>query len=101
MLNQFVVVGKILTMPRKLIGLEEGQYCFEVIVPRVGTSNTTDRITCITTENIATNMISYTRLQDIVGVKGSIRTINDTMYAFAEKITFLSTHRDDTVEGGE
>lgn len=101
MLNQFVVVGKILTMPRKLIGLEEGQYCFEVVVPRAGTSNTTDRITCITTENIATNMYSYTSLQDIIGVKGSIRTINDTMYVFAEKVTFLSTHRDDTVEGGE
>lgn len=101
MLNEFVVVGKILTMPRKLIGLEEGQYCFEVVVPRVGTSNTTDRITCITTENIATNMNNYTRLQDIVGVKGSIRTVNDTMYAFAEKITFLSTHRDDDIEGGE
>lgn len=101
MLNQFVVVGKILTMPRTLIGLEEGQYCFEIVVPRAGTSNTTDRITCITTENIATNMNSYTRLQDIVGVKGSIRTINDTMYAFAEKITFLSSHQYDNVEGGE
>lgn len=101
MLNEFVVVGKILTMPRKLIGLEEGQYCFEVVVPRVGTSDTTDRITCITTESIATNMNSYTRLQDIVGVKGSIRTINDTMYAFAKKITFLSSHREDDIEGGE
>jgi hypothetical protein len=101
MLNQFVVVGKILTMPRKLIGLEEGEYCFEVVVPRAGTSNTTDRIACITTENIATNMNNYTKLQDIVGVKGSIRTINDTMYVFAEKITFLSTHREDDIEGGE
>ena len=101
MLNQSVIVGKISTMPRTLIGLEEGQYCFEVIVPRAGTSNTTDRITCITTENIATNMTNYTRLQDIIGVKGSIRTINDTMYVFAEKITFLSTHRDDVIEGGE
>lgn len=101
MLNQSVIVGKILTMPRTLIGLEEGQYCFEVIVPRVGTSDTADRITCITTENIATNMNNYTRLQDIIGVKGSIRTINDTMYVFAEKITFLSTHREDDIEGGE
>lgn len=101
MLNQFVVVGKMLTMPRKLIGLEEGQYYFEVVVPRVGTSNTTDRITCITTENIATNMNKYTRLQDIVGIKGSIRTVNDTMYAFAEKITFLSSHQYDDIEGGE
>lgn len=101
MLNQCVVVGKILTMPRTLIGLEEGQYCFEVAVPRVGTSNTTDRITCITTENIATNMNNYTSPQDIIGVKGSIRTINDTMYVLAEKVTFLSTHRNDNVEGGE
>ena len=101
MLNQCVVVGKILTMPRTLIGLEEGQYLFEIVVPRVGTSKTDDRITCITTENIAINMRNYTRLKDIVGVKGSIRTINDTMYVFAEKITFLSTHRDDIVEGGE
>lgn len=101
MLNQSVIVGKILTMPRTLIGLEEGQYCFEVIVPRVGTSDTTDRITCITTENIATNMNNYTRPQDIIGVKGSIRTINDTMYVFAERITFLSTHREDDIEGGE
>ncbi len=101
MLNQTVVVGKILTMPRTLIGLEEGQYCFEIVVPRVGTSNIDDRITCITTENIATNMNNYTRVQDIIGVKGSIRTINDTLYVFAEKITFLSTHRNDNVEGGE
>ena len=56
----------------------------------------TDFIPFILTGNIATNTLEYCKAGDVIGVKGSIRSLeskdgNHPFYLYAEKITFLSS----------
>lgn len=98
MLNQTVLVGRVATLPTEYICSEGKFYIMSIVVPRVGSSSKDDTFNVLLTENIADNTAKYCAVKDIIGVKGSLRVFDNTLYVLGEKITFLtSTH----TEGGE
>lgn len=100
MLNNYVGVGRLNSMPRELIGIPKDHKVFEIRIPRVN-SNDVDVIPCITTNNISNNITAYTKVEDIMAVKGSIRIIDNAPYVYVDKVTFLSSSNMHTDKGGE
>lgn len=107
MLNQLILVGRIINMP-KLIELEEKKYCnLTVAVPRNYKNEKgeydTDFIDIKIWGVIAESTTEYCKIGDIVGIKGRIETreidIKDSEYKqkvieiIAEKVTFLSSSK--------
>ena len=105
MLNQVVLVGRIINIS-KLLKIEEKKYCnLTVAVPR-NYKNTnreydTDFIDIKIWGLIAENTKEYCKIGDLVGIRGRIETreidIKDSEYKqkvieiIAEKVTFLSS----------
>lgn len=93
MLNQIVMVGRLVDEPTK-----EG---LTIAIPRSYKNSEgvyeTDFIKVRMFENIATNVCEYCRKGDIIGVKGRLQNDDhNNIEVVAEKITFLSSkHNDD------
>jgi single-strand DNA-binding protein len=109
MLNQIVVCGRISSISAKKLDGKEVQ---EIIIaaPRSYKNADgvydTDFIPFILTGNIASNTLEYCRKGDIVGIKGSIRSLESKdgkhpFYLSAEKISFLSSKAPSTDEEEE
>lgn len=112
MLNQFVIVGRLVRDP-ELHETEKGKKVTTITlaVPR-SYKNTngeyeTDFINCILWASIAQNTTEYCKKGDLLGIKGRVqtRTIEKeeekTVYLtemIAEKITFLSAKNKDAVD---
>ena len=86
MLNQVIMVGRIksieetsmvVSIPRSYKN-ENGEY-------------DSDDIPVDISENIMNNVKEYCSVGDIVGVKGSLRTVHNHVIINGEKITFLSS----------
>ena len=111
MLNQVVLVGRL----TRDISVNKGEHgkvaTIPIAVPRSfknseGTYDT-DFIDCVAFDHVAENTSEYCSKGDIVGVKGRIQTIDekqedDTIKKridiIAEKITFLSSKRQEEKE---
>ena len=102
MLNQIILVGRL----TKDITLEEGENGskfanISIAIPRsfknANGEYETDFVDCKATDNIATNTAEYCKKGDIIGIKGRIQSRQEedkyTMEIIAEKITFLSIHK--------
>lgn len=111
MLNQIVLVGRI---TREIEVLEESgkkRSIISIAIPRsfknAEGGYDTDFIDAVMFDNIATNVKEYCQKGDIVGIKGRVqsRTIpkdDKTEYVMeiiAEKVTFLSSRKEETEEG--
>lgn len=95
MLNQFVTVGRITEDPTQ----ENGKAVIKLAVPR-SYKNTegeyeTDFISCLLFKGIAENTCEYCKKGDLVGIKGRMQSENDTIQLIAEKITFLSSRKEE------
>lgn len=100
MLNQMVIVGRI-AHDLEIIEQENRKVVKVLInVPRNFKNNDgvydTDIIECILYDNVAENIAEYCKKDDIVGIKGRIERldINDSMQLVADKVTFLSTSKE-------
>lgn len=101
MLNQFVVVGRLV---KEVEIKEEGEKKVANItlaIPRsfknINGEYDTDFITCILWNAVAENTKEYCHKGDIVGIKGRLQKgeEDDSMQVIAEKVTFLSSKKDD------
>lgn len=106
MLNQVVLVGRLITEP-ELYQTENGKKVARLVlaVPR-SFKNTdgeyeTDYISCKLWQVVAQNTVDYCKKGDLIGIRGRIATYNyDTeegkkylTEVVAEKVTFLSSRR--------
>lgn len=96
MLNQTVLVGRIV----KDIEQEgETKAVVTVAVPRsyknADGEYDTDFIPCVLWNGIATNTLECCKKGDLIGVKGRIQSNENEITVVAEKITFLSSKKED------
>lgn len=86
MLNQFVLVGKILDFKENIITIESSREDNKKdIIPITLLSN-----------NLIENVSDYCGKGDVVGIKGKIGSSEDgSIYIYADKVTFLTTKKED------
>lgn len=101
MLNQIVVVGRLVSDP-EINETENGKKVSEITlaVPRNYKNSygiyDTDVIPCIVLNRLAENTEEFCKKGDIVGVKGRLQRLEgNTLQVVAEKVTFLSSKKED------
>lgn len=108
MLNQLVLVGRIVRKPELREAENSKKYSFITLaVPRsfknVNGEYDTDFIDCVLWDNVAATTVKYCNKGDIVGVKGRIQSRivekdenkKQLIEVIAEKVTFLSSKKAD------
>lgn len=96
MLNQVVVVGRLISKEEMLD--DKKSITIVLAVPRSFKNENgeydTDFIDCKAYNGVAENVMEYCEHGDIIGVKGRIqKESNKPMEVVAEKVTFLSSNR--------
>lgn len=99
MLNQTVLVGRLTSDP-EINEVDGVKVCnITIAVPRsfknVNGEYDTDFIPVKLHRGIAENTAEYCKKGDLVGVKGRIEIDTDTIKVVAERVTFLSSKRDE------
>lgn len=107
MLNQTVLVGRLVREP-ELHESESGNKVTSITlaVPRnyknINGEYDTDFISCVLFKGIAENTVEYCHKGDLLGIKGRIQTRKteeetpkQVMEVIAEKVTFLSSKKED------
>ncbi|MEI3530104.1 MAG: hypothetical protein V8Q75_03390 [Bacilli bacterium] len=91
MLNNFTIVGRVQDLKQEQ---EKNIIMLEVTRSYKNTNGEyeKDLLTIETTKTIYDKTIEYIKIGDLIGVKGSIQN-NNTL--IAEKVTFLSTRKED------
>ena len=93
MLNQTVLVGRLVDQPQK----DEKGASITIAVPRSYKNEDgiyeTDFIPARLFNGIATQTLEYCKKGDLIGIKGRLQ-MSDTLEVIAEKVTFLSTNKD-------
>lgn len=100
MLNQVVLVGR---LTDNVIYNEENEITnVTIIVPRNYKNGNgeydNDIITCQINGSIAKNTAEYCKKNDIIGIRGRIETVDNTMVIKVEKLTFLSNKKQESEE---
>jgi len=94
MLNQVVLVGRITSIPE-----EEKKDKIIISVPRAYKNTDgeyeNDFITIQLFKSLSENAFEYLTTGDLVGIKGRLQTKDDKVIVCAEKLTFLSSKRED------
>ena len=99
MLNQVVIVGRL----NKEIEVKELDNTkigiLELKVPRSYKNEKgeydNDYIKCEIRNSVLENTLEYIKVNDIIGIKGRVESESDTMIIKAEKVTFLSSKKED------
>lgn len=95
MLNQVVLVGRLTSDPTTYKETEATKII--LAVPRsyknAEGEYDTDFIPCILWKSISDNVMKFCHKGDLVGIKGRIQMINDSIEIVAEKVTFLSNSK--------
>lgn len=95
MLNQLVVVGRLIETPTFIKDEKNNRYKFTISVPRgyknIDGEYEVDHISFLVWHNIAENLISLCYKGDLLGVKGHIETMDSKIVIIGDKVTFLST----------
>ena len=100
MLNNITLVGRI-AKEIKIQELESGKKVLNVTlsVPRSYKNSEgeyeKDFIPCTLFNGIAENVESYCKQGDLMGIKGRVQVRENTIEIIAEKVTFLSTKKED------
>lgn len=107
MLNQVILVGRLTKNP-EIIETESGKKMtyINLAVQRpfknVDGIYDTDFISCVLWNNIAENTVEYTKVGDVIGVKGRVQTdryedeegkTNYITEIIAEKVMFISSNK--------
>lgn len=98
MLNQVVLVGRLTKDPQ---GIEPNRNVgtITLAIPRSYKNSEgeyeTDFVDCELWNSIAQNTTEYCKKGDIVGVKGRLESKDNKLVVVAEKITFLSSRKED------
>ena len=100
MLNQIVLVGRLVENPI----VEENESgrnvtCIKLAIPRSfknsdGTYDT-DFVSCILWDGVAKSTTEHCKKGDIIGIKGRVQCLEDTLSIVAEKVTFLSSYKEE------
>ena len=107
MLNQLVLVGRIVKKPELREAENNKKYSFITLaVPRsfknVNGEYDTDFVPCVLWKGVAENTVEYCRKGDLLGVKGHVQTRDievdedvkrKLVEIVAEKVTFLSSKK--------
>ena len=100
MLNQVVIVGRLVSDPQ--INETENEIKVATItlaVPRsyknVDGEYETDFITCTLWNGIAGTTAEYCKKGDLIGIKGRLQSNDNKLEVVAEKVTFLSSKKED------
>ena len=100
MLNQLVLIGRIASNLEN--NEAEKNIIIELAVPRCFKNENgeyeTDIIPCVLSGSIASNVNEYCKKGDIVGIKGRLQRIDNIINVMAEKVTFLSSRKEDVGE---
>ena len=75
MLNQFVLVGRLLEIKGNSITID----------------NYTDKIMIKVSSNLLEKIQNHCKIGGVIGIKGKLATTNDKLEVICEKCTFLST----------
>jgi single-strand DNA-binding protein len=98
MLNQTVLVGRIVEIPTIENNKETRSTKIKLAIPRsyknAEGEYDTDFITCLVWGGIADNVTEYCRKGDLIGVKGRLEQQDSNVVVVAEKITFLSSKKE-------
>ena len=96
MLNQTVIIGRVVEFlsfeknGKKLANVN-------IAVPRRETNENgehiTDLVPCQVEGTMAKNVAAYCSVGDLVGVKGRLAVIDNTLKLVTEKVTFISTKK--------
>ena len=96
MLNQTVIIGRVV----ELLSFEKDEkklMDLKLAVPRDEKNKNgeyiTDLIPCQVNGAMAHNVAAYCSVGDLVGVKGRLAVIDNTLKLVTEKVTFLSTKK--------
>ena len=100
MLNQVVLVGRIAKEVEVLETDNGRKVSYITLACQRSYKNEegvyeTDSVPCTLWNGIAENVAEYCRKGDIVGVKGRIQSENNGIAVIAEKVTFLSSKKED------
>lgn len=100
MLNQVVLVGRIAKEVEVLETDNGRKVSYITLACQRSYKNEegvyeTDFVPCTLWNGIAENVAEYCRKGDIVGVKGRIQSENNGIAVIAEKVTFLSSKKED------
>lgn len=108
-MNQVILVGR-LTKDPEIIELEDGKKVTSMILAvhrsfkNVDGVYETDFIRCVLWNNVASTTTEYCKVGDVLGVKGRLQTSSYedkdgnkkyVMDVMAEKVTFLSTRKNE------
>lgn len=94
MLNQVILVGKLVNELELKEG-ENGQNIITLSIPRNSDGlYETDLINCVLFGNIAKNTAEYCNKGDTIGIKGRMQNENGQQVVIAEKVTFLSSKKE-------
>lgn len=100
MINQVVFIGRLVEKPEIKELEDEKKVCYITVAVQRSFKNEdgeydTDFIKCTLWNGIADNASSYLNKGDVIGVKGRIQTTNEEMEIVAEKVTFLSSKKEE------
>lgn len=98
MLNQSLLVGRIVDAP---VIVKEEDKSFTIVtlsVPRSFRNENgeydNDIIPCKLWNSIAENTVEYCKKGDLIGVKGRLEMTDSGLQVIADKVTFLSSKKD-------
>ena len=95
MLNQLVVIGRLVENPWSEKNDEQNNFKITLAVPKNYKNSNgqydTDFITCVLNNNIGKTTSEYCKKGDLLGLKGHVETKDNCMLVIAEKVTFLSS----------
>ena len=99
MLNQTILVGRLVSDPKTNETENERKVCYITLAVPRSYKNTdgiyeTDFIPVKLWEAIATNTCEYCHKGDLVGIKGRLQSNENGFELIAEKITFLATNKE-------
>ena len=100
MLNQTVLVGRIVSDPQ--INETKNERKIATITLAVSRNYKNEKgkydidfIPCVLWNSVAENAYEYCQKGDVVGVKGRLQNTNGNVEVIAERLTFLSSKKDD------
>ena len=106
MLNQVVLVGRMINeieVKQNEEGRKQSIITLAVnrIYKNVDGEYETDMIPIILWYGIAENVKEYCKKGDVVGIRGRLQVIDEKLYVIADKVTFLSSKKNDEVDNGK
>ena len=110
MLNQIILVGRLIKNPEIIRENEKRKAVITLAIPRNYKNSEgiyeTDFVDCILWNEVATNTTEYCKKGDLIGIKGRIQTKateidgqpKHIMEVVAEKVTFLASRKEESEE---